>query len=399
MATTVNVRDEVAEWEPELIATRRDLHMHPETGFDVERTAGIVADRLRALNLDAVVTGIGRTGVKGVLKGGKPGKTLLIRADMDALPIEEETGLEFRSQNAGKMHACGHDGHTSILRTTARILARRRDELPGTVVFCFQPAEEGGGGARAMMADGVMENPAVDASIGLHLWQPFPLGDVVVVTGPAMSGVNAFRVSVQGKGGHGAEPHTTVDALLVAATIVTNLQVLNSREVNPLKSVVVTTGTFHAGGTAGNIIADTATFGGTVRFFDQEVGDYVRERFPQLVESIASAYRATATVDYRAGGKPVMNEPHMADLVRAAAAEVVGADHIKPGPPLMPSEDYSEFTSRVPSCYFFVGTGNPETGKIWGHHHPKFDIDERCLSIGVEIMVGAALRYLEENAG
>ncbi len=399
MATTLNVRDEVAEWEPELVATRRDLHMHPETGFDVERTAGIVAERLRALNLDAVVTGIGRTGVKGVLKGGKPGKTLLIRADMDALPIEEETGLEFRSQNAGKMHACGHDGHTSILLTTARILARRREELPGTVVFCFQPAEEGGGGARAMMADGIMENPTVDATIGLHLWQGFPLNDVVVITGAAMSGSNGFRVTVQGKGGHGAEPHTTVDALLVGATILTNLQVLNSREVEPLKSDVVTTGTFHAGGTAGNIIADTATFSGTVRFFDPAVGDYVAERFPQLVQGIAESFRATATVDYRRYGQPVMNDPRMADLVREAAASVVGAEHVKPGPPLMPSEDYSEFTSRVPGCYFFVGTNNPEVGKIWGHHHPKFDFDERALAISVEVMVGAALRYLDENAG
>jgi amidohydrolase len=244
-----------------------------------------------------------------------------------------------------------------------------------------------------------MENPTVDASIGLHLWQGFDLGDVVVVTGAAMSGVNAFRVTVQGKGGHGAEPHTTVDALLVAATIVTDLQVLNSREVDPLKSVVVTTGTFHAGGTAGNVIADTATFGGTVRFFDPEVGDFVAERFPKLVQSIAEAYRATANVDYRRQGHPVMNDPHMADLVREAAAEVVGAEHIKPGPPLMPSEDYSEFTRRVPSCYYFVGTRNTEAGKIWGHHHPKFDFDERALSTAVEIMVGTSLRYLNENAG
>jgi amidohydrolase len=399
MAATFNVRDEVAEWEPELVATRRDLHMHPEVGFEVQRTAGIVADRLRALDLDAVVTGIGRTGVKGVLKGGKPGKTLLIRADMDALPIEEETGLEFRSENAGKMHACGHDGHTSILLTTARILARRRAEIVGTVVFCFQPAEEGGGGARAMMADGIMENPAVDASIGLHIWQDFPVGDVVVINGPAMSGANGYRVTIQGKGGHGAMPHTTVDALLVAATIVTQLQVLISREVDPLKPVVVTIGTLHAGGTAANIIADTATFSGTTRFFDEEIGEYVAERFPQIVQSIAEGYRATATVDYRTGGHPVMNDPHMADLVRTAAAEVVGAEHIKPGPPLMPSEDYSEFTSHVPSCYFFVGSNNQETGQIWGHHHPKFDFDERALSIGVETMVGAALRYLDENAG
>jgi len=350
------------------------------------------------LNLDAVVTGIGRTGVKGVLKGGKPGKTLLIRADMDALPIEEETGLEFRSQTTGKMHACGHDGHTSILLTTARILARRREQLPGTIVFCFQPAEEGGGGARAMMADGIMENPTVDATIGLHLWQDFPVGDVVVVSGAAMSGANGYHVTIQGQGGHGAMPHKTVDALLVAATIVSNLQVLISREVDPLKPAVVTVGSLHAG-TAANIIADTAEFRGTTRFFDAEVGEYVALRFPEIVEQMAASFRAKATVEYRTGGQPVINDPHMADLVRDAAASVVGAEHVKPGPPLMPSEDYSEFTARVPGCYFFVGSHNKKTGQVWDHHHPKFDFDERALSIGVEVMVGAALRYLNENAG
>jgi amidohydrolase len=395
----MSVRDEVAEFEPELIATRRDLHQHPEVGFEVHRTAGIVAERLRALGMDEVVTGIGRTGVKGVLRGGKPGKTLLIRADMDALPIQEETGVEFASQEAGKMHACGHDGHTSILLTTARILSRHKSDLPGTVVFCFQPAEEGGGGARAMMADGIMENPHVDASIGLHLWNEFPVDEVVVIDGPAMSGANGYRVTIQGKGGHGAMPHTTVDAALVAATIVTNLQILVAREVDPLKPVVVTIGTLHAGGTAANIIADTATFSGTTRFFDPDVGEYVAKRLPELVEEMAHSLRATATVEYRTGGHPVMNDPHMADLVRQAAAEVVGAENIKPGPRLMPSEDYSEFTRRVPSCYFFVGSKNEETGKIWGHHHPKFDIDERALSNGVEIFVGTVLRYLEENAG
>ena len=399
MATTVSVRDEVAEWEPELVATRRDLHMHPETGFAVERTAGIVAERLRALNLDAVLTGVGRTGVKGVLNGGRPGKTLLIRADMDALPIEEETGLPFISQNPGKMHACGHDGHTSILLTTARILARRRDELPGTVVFCFQPAEEGGGGARAMIADGVMENPTVDASIGLHLLQEAPIGTVTAITGPCMSGMDGYRVMIQGKGGHGAMPHTTVDALLITAEIVTSLQALISREVDPLKPVVVTQGTFHAGTTAANIIADTATFSGTTRFFDLEVGEYVAQRFPQIVTKLAEGMRATADVNYRRGNVPVINDAHMTELVRAAAADAVGAAQVLSGPRWMPSEDYSEFTRRVPSCYFFVGSRNEETGQVWGHHHPKFDFDERALSIGVETMVGAALRYLDENAG
>lgn len=399
MATTMTVHDEVAEWEPELVATRRDLHMHPEVGFEVVRTAGIVAERLRALNLDEVTEGVGRTGVKGVLRGAKPGKTLLIRADMDALPVAEETSLPFASQTEGKMHACGHDGHTSILLTTARILARRRDELAGTIVFCFQPAEEGGGGARAMMADGIMENPHVDASIGLHLLQETPVGTVTVITGPCMSGVHGYLVKIQGKGGHGAMPHTTVDALLVAATIVTDLQILISREVDPLKPVVVTQGTFHAGTTAANIIADTATFSGTTRFFDAEVGDYVAERLPQIVTSLAEGMRASADVTYRVGGPPVMNEPGMAAIVRAAATDVVGREQVLDGPRWMPSEDYSEFTRRVPACYFFVGSKNEATGQIWGHHHPKFDFDERALTIGVETMVGATLRYLAENAG
>lgn len=394
----MSVRDEVAEFEPEMVATRRALHRHPELGMETVWTAGVVAERLRALDLDAVHTGVGKNGVKGVLYGARPGKTLLIRADMDALPIEEETGLPFCSTIPGMMHACGHDGHTAILLTAARLLARRRAELAGTVVFCFQPGEEGAGGARAMIADGVLEDPHVDASIGLHLWNETPIGAVVVIDGPAMSGAHGYRVTIQGKGGHGALPHTTVDAALVAATIVTNLQILVAREVDPLKPVVVTVGTLHAGGTAGNIIADTATFSGTTRFFHEDVGAYIAGRFPALVSEMAHSLRATAQVDYHAGGKPLVNDAAMATLVRAAAAAVVGMEHVKPGPPLMPSEDYAEFAARVPSCYFFVGSQNAQTGQVWGHHHPKFDFDERALTTGVEIMVGAALRYLDAGA-
>ncbi len=399
MAATMTIHDEVAEWEPELIATRRDLHQHPEVGFEVTRTAGIVAERLRAIGLDEVIEGVGRTGVKGILRGARPGKTLLIRADMDALPVEEETGVPFASQIPGKMHACGHDGHTSILLTTARLLARRRAEIAGTIVFCFQPAEEGGGGARAMMEDGIMENPHVDASIGLHLLQETPINTVTVISGPCMSGVHGYRVKIQGKGGHGAMPHTTVDALLIGAEIITQLQTLVAREIDPLKPVVVTQGTFHAGTTAANIIADTATFSGTCRFFDMEVGDYVAERFPQIVKHLAEGLRATAEIEYFRGGPPVTNDAHMAAIVREAATDAVGAANVLDGPRWMPSEDYSEFTRRVPSCYFFVGSKNEATGQIWGHHHPKFDFDERALAVGVETMIGAAMRYLDENAG
>jgi len=391
---TMSLHDEVAEWEPELIATRRDLHMHPEVGFAVTRTAGIVAERLRALGLDEVIEGVGKTGVKGILRGAKPGKVLLIRADMDALPITEENEVDYRSQNAGAMHACGHDGHTSILLTAARLLSRRRDEIAGTVVFCFQPAEEGGGGARAMMADGIMENPHVDASIGLHLLQESPVGTVTVITGPAMSGADGYHVTIQGKGGHGAMPHTTVDALLIAATIVTQLQEIIAREIDPLKPVVITQGVLHAG-SASNVIADTAYFSGTTRFFDKDVSNYVAERLPQIVNHIAEGMRATATVEYQRYGTPVVNDARMADIVREAASDVAGVEMLD-GPRWMPSEDYSEFTRRVPSCYFFVGTRNPDTGLIWGHHHPKFNFDERALSIGVETFVGATLRYLAQ---
>lgn len=394
MTITMNLRDEIAEWEPELIATRRDFHMHPEMGLEEVRTSGIVAERLRALGLDEVQTGIGVTGVKGILRGGKPGKTLLLRGDMDALPIEEENEVEYKSLNPGVMHACGHDAHTAIMLGAARALVRRRAEIPGTIVFCFQPAEEGRGGAMRMLADGVLENPTVDAAIGIHMAQQSPLGTITAVDGPTLAGGDRYHVTIQGKGGHGAMPHTTVDALLIAATIVVNLQSLVAREVDPQKSLVVTQGTLHAG-TAPNVIADTATFSGTTRWYDPEVGEYIAQRFPQLVREMAGAMRATADVQYTRNVPATVNDPGMAQLVREAAAEVVGADNVLSGPPVGASEDFSYFTQRVPSCFFFVGSRDDASGKIWGHHHPRFDIDERSLVIGVEAMVRSALRYLE----
>ncbi|MFN8516154.1 MAG: amidohydrolase [Chloroflexia bacterium] len=396
MVATLTLRDEIGEWEPELIATRRDLHMHPEIGLEEVRTSGIVAERLRAIGFDDVRTGIGVTGVKAVLKGGKPGKTLLLRADMDALPIEEETGLAFRSQNAGMMHACGHDGHTSMLLATARLLFRHREEIPGTIVFCFQPAEEGRGGARLMIGDGVMENPTVDAAFGLHLWSPFPLGTVMALDGPTMAGIDVFRVKIQGRGGHGALPHTTVDALMVAANIVTTLQSLVAREVDPLSPAVISTAILHAGGTALNIIADSATFGGSVRWFEQSAGDQIAARLPAIVKGVAESLRATAEVEYHRGGPPLVNDPAMAAIVREVAGEVVGTENLLSGPRIMASEDYALFAQRVPSTYFFVGAGDAATGKTYDHHHPKFDIDERSLALGVEVMAKSALRYLTQ---
>jgi amidohydrolase len=397
MATTTTLRDEIAEWEPELIATRRDFHMHPELGLKEVRTSGIVAQRLRALGFDEIQTGIGVTGVKAMLRGGKPGKTLLLRADMDALPIEEENDVEYRSQTAGTMHACGHDAHTAILLSTARILMRHREELPGTIVFCFQPAEEGEGGAQKMIADGVMENPHVDAAVGLHVIQDMPLGTINAFPGPTMAGGDVFTVKIQGKGGHAAMPHDTVDALMVAVECVNALQTLVSREIEPVSPAVLTTATLHAGGTASNIIADTATFSGTTRWFDLETGDKLAARLPALVTSIAEGMRATADVAIRRVVPPTVNEPRMTELVRAVAAEVVGADKVLSGPRTMGGEDFSEFTHFVPSCFFWVGSRDEASGKVWGHHHPKFDIDERCLATGVEMMVRTAMRYLAQG--
>ncbi len=397
MATTTTVRDEIAEWEPELIATRRDFHMHPEMGLEEVRTSGIVVERLRALGFDEIETGIAVTGVKAVLRGGKPGKTILLRADMDALPIEEENAVEYRSQTAGTMHACGHDAHTAILLSAARVLMRHRDELAGTVVFCFQPAEEGRGGAKKMVAAGVLENPHVDAAIGLHVMQDVPLGTVTVFPGPMMAGGDVFDVTIQGKGGHAAMPDLTVDALVVAVACVNALQTLVSREVAPISPAVVTVATLHAGGTAANVIADTATFNGTTRYFDLEIGDRLAARIPALVSSIAEGMRATADVKMRRVVPPTVNEPRMAALVQSVATDVVGADKVLNGPHTMGGEDFSEFTYFAPSCFFWVGSRDEASGKIWGHHHPRFDIDERCLTIGVEMMVRTTMRYLEQD--
>ena len=399
MSLTATLRDEIDEWLPELIETRRDFHRNPEMGLEEVRTSGIVAARLRAIGFEDVRTGLAVTGVKAVLRGGKPGKTLLLRADMDALPIEEQNEVDYRSTVQGVMHACGHDGHTAILLAAARMLYARREEIPGTLVFCFQPAEEGRGGARRMIEDGVLEDPAVDAAIGLHLLSDFPVGTAVAIDGPALSGVHGFNATIQGSGGHGAMPHKTIDALLIAAEVVTTLQMLVSREVNPQHPAVVSIGTLHAGTTASNIIADTATISGTVRWFDAEAGDLLAKRIPELIQGIATAMRGSAEVNYRRGGQATVNDPAIAALVREALAEVIGAENVLTGPRLMASEDFAEFTSRVPSTFFFVGSRDESTGKDFEHHHPRFDIDERALPLGVEMMTHAALRWLEANTG
>lgn len=382
-----------------LIDTRRDLHRHPELAFEERRTAGIAAERLRAAGYE-VAEGIGGTGVIGAMRGGAgAGPTLLLRADMDALPIEEETKHSFPSTEPGKMHACGHDAHVAIGLAVAERLARRREEWAGEVRYCFQPAEEGAGGAQRMIADGALEG--VDAALGLHVWLGLPSGVVGVVDGPQMAGAREFRIVVHGRGGHGAIPNETIDATLVASQVVVALQSIVSRNVSPLDTAVVTVGSFHAG-TAQNIIAATAVLEGTLRAFRAELLRELQERVKQVAEGICAALGARAEVSF---GKitfpPTVNDPAMAELVRRATREAYGEEELRTDEEVrtMGAEDFSEFLARVPGCFFFVGARDEATGAVYPHHSPHFDISEEALPVAVEVLERAALGYLAPSAG
>ncbi|TMQ70775.1 MAG: amidohydrolase [Candidatus Eisenbacteria bacterium] len=377
----------------ELIEVRRDLHAHPETAFDEVRTSGFVAARLRAMKLEAR-TGIGKTGVLAMVKGGRPGKTVLLRADMDALPIQEENDVPYRSQTAGAMHACGHDCHTSILLGVAQKLIQESSSWPGQVKLCFQPAEEQGGGADAMIQDGALENPAPDAAFGLHVWQDLDLGKVGVTSGPFMAAVDEFTVTISGKGAHAAQPHLGVDPVLCAAHMVTALQAIASREVDPFREVVVSVTQFHAG-TAFNIIPPAATLNGTVRVFDPATWEQLPGRFERVVRGAAAAFDCRVDLKYTRHNRPTVNDPRMATLARAVAAEVVGEENVVDDLRTMGGEDFSAFLARVPGCFIAIGSRNESKGLTFGHHHPRFDVDERCLGIGAEILLRTARRFLE----
>ncbi|MBW3629186.1 MAG: amidohydrolase [Gemmatimonadetes bacterium] len=376
-----------------LIETRRDLHRHPELGYQEHRTAGIVAERLRAAGYD-VRTGVAETGVVATLHGSAPGRTLLLRADMDALPIQEETTHDFVSTHAGKMHACGHDAHVAIGLAVAERLARRRESWKGTVRYVFQPAEEGGGGALRMVNEGVLDG--VDAAVGLHMWAGLPSGVIGVIDGPFMAGSIDFRIAIEGCGGHGAMPQETVDATLVASQVVVSLQQIVSRNVSPLDTAVVTVGALHSG-TAFNVIAGRAVLDGTLRAFDSAVLDFLRKRVDEVVAGTSAAYGATYELTF---GKqvypPTVNDPAMAAVVRRAAAAVVGTERVRHDDSVrtMAAEDFSEFSTRVPGCYFFVGARDEAMGAIHPHHSPRFNICENAMSVGLDVLEASAATYL-----
>jgi amidohydrolase len=400
MAIAADLKRDVDEILPGVIADRRHLHEHPELGMHEVETAKFVAGRLAALGVEDIRTGISETGVTGLIRGSAPGpgKVVLVRADMDALPIQEENDVEYRSQTDGVMHACGHDAHTAILLGVARVLMDRRDQFSGTVKLCFQPCEETGpGGAAWMIEQGVLEDPAVDACFGLHVWQNEPVGDVLVSAGPVMAASDRFDIRIQGKGGHGAMPNVCVDPIVVGMAIVNALQTIVSREVDPTESAVVTVGEFHAG-EAPNVIPDTARIRGTVRTFTPEVQNHIEKRIVELAKGIGAAMRAEVTAEYRRGVPATTNHPAMAEIARRAAVAVVGEEHVRPQVPTMGGEDMSFFLIEKPGCYFFVGTNNAGRGLTWGHHHPKFDIDEEALGIGIETMVRTLTGYLNEDS-
>jgi amidohydrolase len=374
-----------------MVEQRRDFHRHPELGFQETRTSGIVAETLTNLGME-VQRGIGQTGVVGLLEGPRPGPTLLVRFDMDALPIQEENRLEYASQNPGVMHACGHDGHTTMGLTLAKIFASYQEQMAGTIKFMFQPAEEGLGGAFAMIADGILDNPRPDAALAMHLWTPEEYGKVRVVDGPCMASSSVFTITVQGRGGHGAAPHMATDPVLAAAQIVTALQSIVSRNVNPQDSVVVSIGQFSAG-TTFNVIPDRAVLKGTVRSYNNELHRMIYRRILEMAHNMAIAFSCEATMETIAIVAAVDNNPVPTAVVREAAAKVMGEENIVEHR-TMASEDMGYILEEIPGCYFFIGARNEEKGYTFPHHHPQFNFDERAMLDGVAVMGQAIADYV-----
>ena len=392
------LRDEAAGLMPQLVAWRRDFHQHPELGYHEVRTAGIVADHLRSLGLE-VSTGIAKTGVVAMVErddSPADAPTILLRFDMDALPIHEETGLPFQSQNAGVMHACGHDGHTAIGMGVAQLLVKHRNQLPGRVKLVFQPAEEALGGASAMIAEGVLEDPKPAAAFGLHLWSRLPLNHIVVQPGPLWAAADGFRITVRGKAGHGATPHETVDATLIGSEIIMALQSIVARNVNPTDTAVVSACTFQSG-SASNIISGEAKITGTIRSFDDHVRDLLFRRIEEITNGICQAHGATYEYTPVWGCPATVNSEEGAAFMQQVAEQMVARDQVIQIPPMMVGEDMAEFLNRAPGCFVLVGAADPAGPELSPHHNPTFDFDERMLPTGVALLAGVAATYLHEQ--
>ena len=382
----------------EVIRLRRDFHQHPELGLAEHRTSGRVADYLEALGMD--VARVHGTGVVGLLKGAGPGPTLMLRADLDALPIQEETKVDYRSVNEGVMHACGHDAHTAILLVAAKILSTLREGLAGQVKFVFQPNEENVG-ALAMIKEGVLEAPRVEACLGLHVWTPLSTGKIGISSGPVMAGMEHFQLTIKGKGGHTATPQSAVDPILAAAGIIQGVQMIQTRELDALNEPTVIMFGQVQGGTASNIIPDQVSLAGTMRYLfegQEESQESPKNRFQRAVADICRTHRAGFELEFNFGHPTLVNDPGLAGLVRSVAAqELTSKPEVAPLVSLA-GEDFSEFTARVPGAFYFLGAGNEAKGAGFPHHHPCFNIDEEALILGVEMQVRTCLAYFRQAA-
>ncbi|MCS7281864.1 MAG: amidohydrolase [Anaerolineae bacterium] len=375
-----------------LIAWRRDFHRHPELAYQEERTAGIVAAHLERLGY-RIRRGVGKTGVVGVLEGSRSGPVVMVRFDMDALPIQEETGAEYASTVPGRMHACGHDGHVAMGMGMAELFARWRDRMSGTLKLIFQPAEEGGNGAEAMIRDGALDDPRPDIFLAAHLWNDRPVGSVDVTPGPVMAAAEKWTCVIRGLGGHGALPHQTVDPIVTAAHAVVALQTIVSRNVSPLETAVVTVGAIH-GGDAFNVIPAQVELLGTIRTYEPSARDTAIRRLRDILQGVAATFGAQAEVDIAPLTPAVINDYQVTSAVRRAAEAVLGPERVTSGERTMGSEDAAFFMRQVPGCYFFVGAANPARGLVAPHHNPRFDFDEEAMVIGLAILAQAAAFYL-----
>lgn len=387
MAMMKELKKDVDDLTAQLIRWRRDFHRHPEVAFQERRTSSVIRRYLESLDL--AVSTCAETGVRAVLKGKPGGKTVALRADMDALPLKEEGEKGYISENPEAAHACGHDGHMAVLMGAAHVLSKRRSQFKGQIVFLFQPAEEKiPGGAKAMIEQGALEG--VDAIFGLHLWQPLPTGTVGIVKGAMMAQPDEFSIIVKGKGGHGSMPQTAVDPILAASHLVVNVQSIVSRNVDPLKPIVVSFGAMK-GGTVYNIIPAQVTLTGTVRTFDSSVQALAERRLREITEQTCRTFGATSVIEYEKGYLPLVNDEAMAELVLETARNTLGEKCIRDIDPVMGGEDFAFYLKKVPGAFFFLGTGD---GMEFPHHHPGFDLDEKVLPKATLLTASLALEYL-----
>lgn len=391
-----NITTRIAELQSELIALRRNFHQHPELGYQEFITSEAVCAYLAQYGI--AVSRICQTGVVGLLRGVHPGRTVLLRADLDALPVTEETGVDYCSQVPGKMHACGHDAHTAMLMVAARILAEQRDQLHGNVKFLFQPNEEGSA-ARDTIAEGVLDNPKVDAAFALHIWSQLDSGKIGISEGAVMAALEAFEVNIYGKGGHTGSPQVAIDPIIAACNIVQSIQQIQTRELDAREPTVIMVGSIHAG-TASNVIPDKAVIAGTMRFLyaDEEQGKQrLKEKFEKVVKGICYATSTEYDIEYSRDHSPaVINDPAMVALARDTARSIVDPSQVV-NYAYIAGEDFAEFTRVVPSAFFFIGSGNPAKDTCYPHHHPKFNIDEDVMPTGVAMHVKTALNFLNQE--